>query len=64
VQLDTILVELKQIINFYLSRLGETVMPELRKDPIIDNWVIISTERGRRPLIDRRDACPTNDYNL
>jgi UDPglucose--hexose-1-phosphate uridylyltransferase len=35
-------------------------MPELRKDPIIDNWVIISTERGRRPLIDRRDACPTN----
>ena len=25
-------------------------MPELRKDPIIDNWVIISTERGRRPL--------------
>ena len=25
-------------------------MPELRKDPIIDNWVIISTERGRKPL--------------
>ncbi len=25
-------------------------MTELRKDPIIDNWVIISTERGRRPL--------------
>lgn len=24
-------------------------MTELRKDPIIDNWVIISTERGRRP---------------
>jgi UDPglucose--hexose-1-phosphate uridylyltransferase len=24
-------------------------MPELRKDPIIDRWVIISTERGRRP---------------
>lgn len=24
-------------------------MPELRKDPITDRWVIISTERGRRP---------------
>ncbi len=24
-------------------------MPELRKDPIIDRWVIIATERGRRP---------------
>lgn len=27
----------------------ETVMPELRKDPIIGRWVIISTERGKRP---------------
>ncbi len=24
-------------------------MPELRKDPVIGRWVIISTERGRRP---------------
>ena len=24
-------------------------MPELRKDPITDRWVVISTERGRRP---------------
>lgn len=24
-------------------------MPELRKDPIIDRWVIIAAERGRRP---------------
>jgi UDPglucose--hexose-1-phosphate uridylyltransferase len=24
-------------------------MPELRKDPISDRWVIIATERGRRP---------------
>lgn len=24
-------------------------MPELRKDPIIDRWVIIATERARRP---------------
>ena len=25
-------------------------MPELRKDPIIDRWVIISSERGKRPV--------------
>ncbi len=25
-------------------------MPELRKDPIIERWVIISDERGKRPL--------------
>ncbi|MBI4385094.1 MAG: galactose-1-phosphate uridylyltransferase [Nitrospinae bacterium] len=25
-------------------------MPELRKDPIVDRWVIISTERGKRPF--------------
>ena len=25
-------------------------MPELRKDPITGRWVIISTERGRRPM--------------
>ena len=24
-------------------------MPELRKDPIIGRWVIVSTERGRKP---------------
>ncbi len=24
-------------------------MPELRKDPIVGRWVIIATERGKRP---------------
>lgn len=27
----------------------EDYMPELRKDPVIGRWVIISTERGKRP---------------
>jgi UDPglucose--hexose-1-phosphate uridylyltransferase len=47
-------------------------MPELRKDPIIDRWVIISSERGQRPvfLADQADApkpgaicplCPGNE---
>jgi UDPglucose--hexose-1-phosphate uridylyltransferase len=30
-------------------RAWESVMPELRKDPVVGRWVIISTERGRRP---------------
>ena len=25
-------------------------MPELRKDPVLDRWVIISTDRGKRPI--------------
>jgi len=47
-------------------------MPELRKDPIIDRWVIISTERGKRPVffIEEQPSfkegvcplCPGNEY--
>jgi len=46
-------------------------MPELRKDPIVGRWVIISTERGKRPSdfpteIRKRDTklcpfCPGNE---
>src|SRR5688500_4918827 len=28
---------------------ARTAMPELRKDPVVGRWVIISTERARRP---------------
>lgn len=47
-------------------------MPELRKDPIIGRWVIISTERGKRPsdFHEQRDKrkggfcpfCPGNEH--
>ncbi|HBA53617.1 MAG TPA: galactose-1-phosphate uridylyltransferase, partial [Syntrophorhabdus aromaticivorans] len=33
-------------------------MPELRKDPIIDRWVIISTERGKRPVFLFEEVSP------
>ncbi len=33
-------------------------MPELRKDPIIDRWVIISTERGKRPVFFTEEVPP------
>jgi UDPglucose--hexose-1-phosphate uridylyltransferase len=34
-------------------------MPELRKDPVIDRWVIISTERGKRPDVFAAHDMPT-----
>jgi len=33
-------------------------MPELRKDPVIGRWVIISTERGKRPDDYKREKRP------
>jgi len=33
-------------------------MPELRKDPITDRWVIIATERARRPADFAREPVP------
>jgi UDPglucose--hexose-1-phosphate uridylyltransferase len=48
-------------------------MPELRKDPILGRWVIISSERGRRPssfsTVRRHDDvtlcpfCPGNEHH-
>ncbi|MEW6535656.1 MAG: DUF4931 domain-containing protein [Candidatus Auribacterota bacterium] len=45
-------------------------MPELRKDPIIGRWVIIATERGKRPsdfysplLIGQNKGCPFCEGN-
>jgi UDPglucose--hexose-1-phosphate uridylyltransferase len=40
-------------------------MPELRKDYILDRWVIIATERGKRPhefSAKKNDDKPTIDY--
>ena len=31
-------------------------MPELRKDPIVGRWVIISTDRAKRPTDFTRDS--------
>ena len=46
-------------------------MPELRKDPIIGRWIIISTERGKRPtdfMVEKSESrggfcplCPGNE---
>lgn len=36
-------------------------MPELRKDPIMGRWVIIATERGKRPITPRRESMDSAD---
>ncbi|MBF0171641.1 MAG: galactose-1-phosphate uridylyltransferase [Nitrospinae bacterium] len=33
-------------------------MPEIRKDPVVDRWVIIAAERNRRPFSPRSAAAP------
>lgn len=34
-------------------------MPELRKDPIVGRWVIISTDRAKRPVSPKQEAAPS-----
>ena len=38
-------------------------MPELRKDPVVGRWVIISTERARRPTDFQREPVRTKGDN-
>jgi len=33
-------------------------MPELRKDPIVGRWVIIATDRAKRPVVPRVESMP------
>ena len=33
-------------------------MPELRKDPIVGRWVIIATDRAKRPVAPRAEPFP------
>ena len=33
-------------------------MPELRKDPIVGRWVIIATDRAKRPVVPKPEPVP------
>src|SRR5438874_5254388 len=33
-------------------------MPELRKDPIVGRWVIIATDRAKRPVVPKSETHP------
>lgn len=37
-------------------------MPELRRDPLLQRWVIVSAERGGRPVAERTGAEPKRDH--
>ena len=45
-----------QTFNFFGDRLRSLPMPELRKDPIVGRWVIIATERAKRPVAPKDEA--------
>src|SRR2546421_684686 len=35
-------------------------MPELRKDPIVGRWVIIATDRAKRPVVPKVEPMPAS----
>jgi UDPglucose--hexose-1-phosphate uridylyltransferase len=45
-----------QTLNFFGDKLRSLPMPELRKDPIVGRWVIIATDRAKRPVASRIEA--------
>src|SRR5271168_4824064 len=59
--------------SFILANMDETLgniadslrglpMPELRKDPIVGRWVIIATDRAKRPVAPRNEPLPTSGF--
>ena len=40
----------------FAATLRSLPMPELRKDPIVGRWVIIATDRAKRPLTPKSEA--------
>jgi UDPglucose--hexose-1-phosphate uridylyltransferase len=45
--------------NFLGDKLRGLPMPELRKDPIVGRWVIIATDRAKRPVTPKNDQMAT-----
>src|SRR5215468_1694097 len=37
-------------------------MPELRKDPIVGRWVIIATDRAKRPVAPKHEVEPAGGF--
>jgi UDPglucose--hexose-1-phosphate uridylyltransferase len=48
-----------QTYSFLGDRLRSLPMPELRKDPIVGRWVIIATDRAKRPVSPKHEALPS-----
>src|SRR5215475_5622647 len=43
----------------FAASLRSLPMPELRKDPIVGRWVIIATDRAKRPVTPKNDQMAT-----
>ena len=39
-------------------------MSELRKDPVVDRWVIIANERSNRPMLTHQGQSPTETNHV
>ena len=48
-----------QTLKGFAESLRGLSMPELRKDPIVGRWVIIATDRARRPVAPPSEPFPT-----
>src|SRR4051812_17840293 len=49
-----------ETLQGFASYLRSLPMPELRKDPIVGRWVIIATDRAKRPLTPRHEPMPSS----
>src|SRR5262249_47681070 len=47
-----------QTLQGFASYLRSEPMPELRKDPIVGRWVIIATDRAKRPVAPKNEPMP------
>src|SRR5579863_3984956 len=51
-----------QTLQGFASYLRGLPMPELRKDPIVGRWVIIATDRAKRPVAPKEESLPTTGF--
>src|SRR5262249_50135642 len=47
-----------QTLQGFAASLRSLLMPELRKDPIVGRWVIIATDRAKRPVAPKDEPMP------
>src|SRR5260370_7972573 len=51
-----------QSLQGFASSIRGLPMPELRKDPIVGRWVIIATERAKRPVAPKGETAPSGGF--
>src|SRR5437764_4362561 len=52
-----------QTLQGFAASIRGLPMPELRKDPIVGRWVIIATDRAKRPVAPRTEPeAPTGSF--